>query len=154
MRNFKEYQEVVYDIIGCAMEVHSTLKWGLLESVYSEALCLELAEMGIEAEREAQIPCFYKGHQLEKSYRADMVVDDIVVELKSAVEIVPAHRSQLFNYMRLTQKPVGLLINFGKSGLQGERYAYIAETNECVLLDKNMNLRREARMDLEIDEDL
>ena len=49
-----------------------------------------------------------------------------------------AHRAQLFNYMRLTKKPVGLLINFGQPSLQGERYGYDEETNECILLDKNM----------------
>ena len=77
---------------------------------------------------------------MEKYYKMDLMVGDIVVELKSVKEIIPAHRAQLFNYLRLTKKPVGLLINFGQSSLQGERYAYVEETNECVLLDKDMNL--------------
>ena len=77
---------------------------------------------------------------MEKYYKMDLVVGDIIVELKSVKEIIPAHRAQLFNYLRLTKKPVGLLINFGQSSLQGERYAYVEETNECVLLDKDMNL--------------
>ena len=50
-----------------------------------------------------------------------------------------AHRAQLFNYLRLTKKPIGVLINFGQSSLQGERYAYFEDTNECVLLDRNMD---------------
>jgi GxxExxY protein len=69
----------------------------------------------------------------------DLVVGDIIIELKSVAEINSSHRAQLFNYMRLTKKPIGLLINFGQECLQGERYAYFEDTNECVLLDKNMN---------------
>ena len=61
------------------------------------------------------------------------------MELKSVDELCAAHRAQLFNYMRLTKKPVGLLINFGQSSLQGERYGYDEENNECILLDKNMH---------------
>ena len=70
----------------------------------------------------------------------DMVVDDVIVELKSVKKLISSHRYQLFNYLRLTKKPIGILINFGSPRLQGERYAYIEETNECVLLDKNMNI--------------
>ena len=140
MTYFKKYKDIVYNIIGAAMEVHSELGFGLLEPIYKESLHLELLEHGINSETEVTIPCFYKKHQLEKSYRMDFVVDDIVVELKSTNDLIPAHRAQLFNYLRLTRKPIGLLINFGKKSLQGERYAFIEETNECVLLDKNMNL--------------
>ena len=68
----------------------------------------------------------------------DLVVGDIIVELKSVSELNSAHRAQLFNYLRLTRKPIGLLINFSKPSLQGERYAYLEDTNECILLDKNM----------------
>lgn len=77
---------------------------------------------------------------LQKYYRMDVVVDDVVVELKSMKELIPQHRAQQFNYLRITKKPVGLLINFGRESLQGERYGYIKETSECVLLDKNMEL--------------
>ena len=137
--NPKMYKDIVYQIIGAAMTVHSELNWGLLEPVYNEALHLELLERGIESEQEKLLPCFYKHHQLEKFYKMDLVVDDIIVELKSVKELKSEHRAQLFNYLRLTQKPIGLLINFGQPSLQGERYAYIKETNECILLDKNMN---------------
>ena len=68
----------------------------------------------------------------------DIVVGDVVVELKSVDELNSAHRAQLFNYLRLTRKPMGLLINFGQPSLQGERYGYNVETNECILLSKNM----------------
>ena len=75
---------------------------------------------------------------MEKHYQMDLVVDDIIVELKSVSELNSAHRAQLFNYLRLTKKPIGLLINFGQDSLQGERYAFLKETNECILLNKNM----------------
>ena len=141
MLNFKKYKEIVYEIIGSAMTVHRELNWGLLEPLYNEALCLELAEKKISCESEKLLPCYYKGHQMEKFYKMDIVVEDeIIVELKSVKEILPAHRAQLFNYMRLTKMPIGLLINFGQPSLQGERYAYIEETNACILLDKEMNL--------------
>jgi len=136
--DFKKYKDTVYQIIGAAMEVHSELNWGLLEPVYNEALHLELLDRGIDNEREKQLPCYYKHHKLEKFYQMDIVVGDVVVELKSVDELNSAHRAQLFNYLRLTKKPVGLLINFGQSSLQGERYGYDEETNECILLDKNM----------------
>ena len=138
--DYKQYKDTVYKIIGAAMSVHSELNWGLLEPIYQEALHLELKDRGIDNEREQEINCYYKHHLLDKKYKMDIVVDDIVVELKSVKELIPAHRAQLFNYMRLTKRPIGLLINFGCSSLQGERYAWIEETNECVLLDKDMEL--------------
>ena len=121
------------------METHDQLGWGLLEPIYNEALHLELLDRGIDNEREKLLPCFYKHHRLEKFYQMDLMVGDVVVELKSASELTSAHRVQLFNYLRLTHKPIGLLINFGKKSLQGERYGYDEETNECILLDKDMN---------------
>lgn len=140
MTDFKKYTDKVYNIIGAAMSVHTELNWGLVESIYQESLHLELKDRGIDNEREKEIPCFYKHHLLDKKFKMDIVVDDIVVELKSCQDLIPAHRAQLFNYMRLTKKPIGLLINFGSRSLQGERYAWIEETNECVLLNKNMEL--------------
>ncbi len=141
--NIKDYKDTVYKIIGSAMKVHDELGWGLLEPIYNEALHLELLEQGIENEREKHLPCFYKHHQLEKHYQMDLVVGEIIVELKSVSELTPSHRAQLFNYLRLTKKPIGLLINFGQSYLQGERYAYCEYSNECLLLDRNMDVINE-----------
>lgn len=151
--DFKQYKDTIYQIIGAAMDVHSELNWGLLEAIYQEALHLELKDRGVDNDREIEIPCFYKHHKLDKKYKMDIVVNDIIIELKSCKELLPVHRAQLFNYMRLTKKPVGLLINFGCSSLQGERYAWIEETNECVLLDKNMNLLYESDIDCDYDYD-
>ena len=124
------------------MEVHNELRWGLLEPVYNESLCVELSHRGIESKAEEPIPCYYKHSKLNKSYKMDIVVGDIIIELKSVKELNHDHRAQLFNYLRLTQKPIGLLINFGQPLMQGERYGYIEENNECVLLDKDMNIMR------------
>ncbi len=147
MFDFKRYKTEVYKIIGAAMTVHREMNYGLEESVYNECLCLELDERGIKNSAEEKLPVYYKGKELQKYYRMDIVVDDIVVELKSVKQLVSAHRAQLFNYLRITKKPIGILINFGCESLQGERYAYIEETNQCVLLDKDMNLMGEEDID-------
>lgn len=136
----KHYQDIVYKIIGAAMEVYNELGWGLLEPIYQEALKMELDLQGINAEREVKIPCYYKNHKMEKFYSIDLKVDDVIIELKAVSELSSEHRSQLFNYMRLTQSPIGLLINFGSSDfLQGERYMLDLESGECYRLDKNMD---------------
>ena len=119
-----EYADVVYEIIGAAMEVHRKLNWGLLEPVYQEALHLELLDRGIENEREKNIEIYYKKHHLDKSYKMDIVVGDVIVELKSVTQLIAKHRAQLCNYLRLSRKPVGLLINFGEEKLVGERWVF------------------------------
>ncbi|MDO4195891.1 MAG: GxxExxY protein [Prevotellaceae bacterium] len=139
MLKCKQYADIVYKIIGAAMEVHGELSYGLLEPVYQEALHLELLDRRIDNEREKEIRIYYKNHLLDKSYKMDIVVGDVIVELKSVRQIVPAHRAQLCNYLRLTKKPLGLLINFGEESLIGERWAYEEETNDCYLVDRNMN---------------
>ena len=138
MFDLTHYSNKVYKIIGAAMTVHSELNWGLLEPVYQEALHLELLDLGIENEREKEIQVYYKQHLLEKKYKMDIVVDDIIVELKSVVQLTSTHRAQLCNYLRLTRKPLGLLINFGEESLIGERWAYDSDTNRCFLVDRNM----------------
>jgi GxxExxY protein len=132
------YSDIVYRIIGAAMEVHKKLNWGLLEPVYQEALHLELLDRGIPNEREKTIDIYYKHHHLEKKYKMDIVVDDVIIELKSVTRINAKHRAQLCNYLRLTRKPVGLLINYGEEQLIGERWALDKETNRCFLVDRDM----------------
>ena len=138
MHNLSQYADTVYKIIGAAMAVHSELNWGLLEPVYQEALHLELLDRGIENQREQEVEVYYKQRLLDKKYKMDIVVGDIIIELKSVNNLAAVHRAQLCNYLRLTRKPLGLLINFGEESLIGERWAYDAETNECYLVDRNM----------------
>lgn len=153
MTDLSKYANKVYKIIGVAMTVHSELGWGLLEPVYQEALHLELLDRGIANEREQEIEIYYKKHLLDKKYRMDIVVDNIIVELKSVTNLVAAHRAQLCNYLRLTRKPLGLLINFGEESLIGERWAYDVDTNECFIVDRNMEPIDEADYSYLLDTD-
>ena len=139
INRYKQYGDLVFSIIGAAMTVHRTLSYGLLEAVYAECMHLELLDMGIANELEKEVECHYKDHILEKKYRLDMVVGDICVEFKAVQELSSVHRAQLFNYLRLTRMPVGLLINFGAESLEGERYAFIERYNSCCRLDRNMD---------------
>lgn len=141
--DYTRYQELVYKIIGAAMTVHSEIRWGVLEPIYQEALSMELRMCGVPNKREQEIIAYYKGVELEKKYKMDIVVDDIIIELKSVVKILPAHRAQLCNYLRLTKKPIGILINFGEPRLIGERWAYDEHTNECFLVDRHMQRVRD-----------
>ena len=153
--DYKRYKKIVYQVIGAAMEVHKELNWGLLEPLYNEAMHLELTDKGIAHETLKNLPCYYKGRKMEKHYQMDLVVeDDVIIELKSVSKLISAHRAQLFNYMRITKKPIGLLINFGQSRLQGERYGLDPITNECVLLDKDMNeLHIEEEIEMSTDDE-
>ena len=86
--NPKEYKDIVYQIIGAAMKVHSELNWGLLEPIYNEAMHLELLDRGVENKTEQPLPCYYKHHLMEKHYQMDMVVDDVIVEFKSTNKLI------------------------------------------------------------------
>lgn len=136
---YTEYKNLVYQIIGSAMTVHTELNWELLEPVYQEALSIELSLRNIQNKREEEIKVYYKGYELDKKYKMDIIVGDIIIELKSVVKLEAAHRAQLCNYLRLTKKPIGLLINFGEPHLVGERWVYDKNTNECYLVDKDMH---------------
>lgn len=75
---------------------------------------------------------------MEKTYKMDMVVGNVIVELKSVSELIASHRAQLCNYLRLARKPIGLLINFGEECLVGERWAYDKSSNRSFIVDRNM----------------
>ena len=113
------YQNEVYAILGAAMEVQNELGSGFLEMVYHEALNIEFNLRKIPFETEKLITVSYKGHLLEKNYRADLVCyDNIVVELKSVEKIKSEHVAQLLNYLKATNLPMGILINFGEKPIQ------------------------------------
>lgn len=133
------YKNLIFDIIGSAMAVYNELGGKLAEPIYQESLWLELQDRGRECGREVEIRCYYKQHELRKRYKMDFMVDDIIVEIKSVRQILPEHRAQLCNYLRLTRKPLGLLINFGENHLVGERWMFDAKCNECMLVDRNLN---------------
>jgi GxxExxY protein len=100
-------------VIGSAIEVHRHLGPGLLESVYEECLCHELSTLGIEFERQVQLPLEYKGVSLEYGLRLDILIPGkLVIELKTVEKIMPIHEAQLLTYLKLASIPTGLLINF------------------------------------------
>lgn len=116
------YKNETYEIIGAAFEVHKELKNGFLESVYQEALEKEFSIRGIQFEREALINIYYKGEKLEKFYKADFICyNEIIIELKALSDLTSEHESQLINYLKATNKKLGILINFGKPSLQYKR---------------------------------
>ena len=135
-RRLQQLADIAYDIIGAAMEVHNEYGFGISEGVYEEVLCIELGnEYGYETEAQCDLPVYYKGQLLEKRFRLDIVVEkDVIVELKALEAILPEHRAQLYNYLRLTKKPVGILLNFGKS-VRAEKYIYDPETNEVTFFN-------------------
>ena len=100
-------------VIGACIEVHRTLGPGLLESVYEECLCYELAAAGMHFERQVNVPIRYKDIALGSTLRLDLVVQNhLIVELKSLEQLLPIHQAQLRTYLRVTRFRVGLLINF------------------------------------------
>ena len=101
-------------IIEAAISVHTELGPGLLESVYSAAMVIELSLMGIDAKSEIAVPVFYRGSKIaDEGFRMDLLVEDtVIVELKSVDTIKPVHKKQLLTYLKLSHKPLGLLINF------------------------------------------
>ncbi len=114
MKTKDELNQLSGAIIDAAMEVHREFGPGLLERVYEAALQRELLFRGISSRRQVQTEVFYKGETLdEDAYRIDLLVDEcVVVEIKTVAAIVPIHEAQLHTYMRLSQKKLGLLINF------------------------------------------
>lgn len=105
-----------YKLMGAAFEVFKEQGGGLSEEIYQESLELELEFQEIPYSSKAQLEVFYKGHKLKKFYIPDLLVyGEIVTELKATRQILPEHEQQLLNYMHLTKKAVGYLINFGRS---------------------------------------
>ena len=100
-------------IIAAAIEIHSALGPGLLESVYRTCMIYELRASGLSVTAEQIVPIRYKEFILEGGYRLDLLVEnEIIVELKSVEKVLPVHSAQLLSYLRLTDKRLGLLINF------------------------------------------
>lgn len=100
-------------IIGCAIEVHKHLGPGLLESTYEVCLAFELAEAGLNVQRQVALPVEYKSHTLDAGCRIDLLVEDsVIVELKAVDAILPVHEAQVITYLKLADKRLGLLLNF------------------------------------------
>lgn len=110
--------DISYDIRGASFEVHNNLGPGLLESVYEEALAYELKKMGYKVERQLPVPMAYKEIDFNVGFRLDLLVENkVIVEIKSIEALRDVHFKQLNTYLKLTNKKLGLLINFNESSL-------------------------------------
>jgi GxxExxY protein len=115
--------ELTHRIIGAAVEVHSVLGPGLLESVYQECLTAELRRRQLDVERERHVPLKYKGQLIQSQLKLDLLVEGrVVVEVKAVDRLHPIHQAQVVTYLKLTSCAAGLLMNFNsivlKSGLK------------------------------------
>ena len=114
----EELEGLVHKTIGCCIDVHRALGPGLLESIYSRAVCIEPSEAGIPFEAEKHFPVMYRRHLLCHQ-RLDLIVDaQIVLEIKSVEHLSSVHRAQLLNYLHVSRLHVGLLLNFNVAVLQ------------------------------------
>ena len=112
-------EEIGKIILDCAFRVHSALGPGLLESVYEAALAIELIKRGLMAERQKAIPVRYDGQLLDVAFRADLIVNDLVlVELKSVETVTPLFKKTTTNYLKLIPLRLGFLINFNEAHLK------------------------------------
>ena len=106
--------EIAKIIVDSAYHVHRKLGPGLLESVYEVILAHELKKRGLKVERQVPVAIVFEGIKFDEGFRADIIVEDkVIVELKSIEKVMPVHKKQLLTYLRLTDKKLGLLINFG-----------------------------------------
>jgi GxxExxY protein len=111
--------DVTGQIVDAAMKVHTALGPGLLESTYEVCLAFELSKRGLRMQRQAELPVVYEGIRIEAGYRIDLLVEELViVELKSVAEVIPLHEAQLLTYLKLSDRKVGLLINFNVAHLK------------------------------------
>lgn len=118
-----ELNDLTYRIIGCAYRVHAVLGPGLLESAYQACLEYELLVNGLAVRKEYPIPVMYEKVKLDAGYRVDLIVsDEVILELKAIDAINPIHKAQMITYLKLSNKRVGLLLNFNvvdmKKGVQ------------------------------------
>jgi GxxExxY protein len=108
-------EEVATAVVNAAFRVHQTLGPGLLESVYEAAMAHELKKAGLMVMSQVPVPVIYDSEDLGVGFRADLIVEDLViVELKAVETIQPVHPKQLLTYLKVTGKKLGLLINFNE----------------------------------------
>jgi len=108
--------EIAKIVVDAAYHIHKRLGPGLLESVYEVILAYALSSRGLNVERQVLVPIVFDGMKFDEGFRADLIVEDkVIVELKSVEKIAPVHKKQLLTYLRLADKRLGLLINFGAS---------------------------------------
>ena len=114
-----EVNEISAQVVDAAMKVHSALGPGLLENVYEVCLKHELQKRGLTVRQQVGLPVVYDGVQVELGYRLDLLVEEqIIVEVKAVDQLTSVHEAQLLSYLKLSDKRLGLLINFNVAHLK------------------------------------
>ena len=116
-----EHEEITHKIIGAAYKVYNALGFGFLESVYKKAMVIELTKDNLKVEPEKSLKVYYDNQVIGDFYVDLFVEETVVVELKSVENLTKAHEVQLVNYLNGLKKDIGLLINFGPSGVEVKR---------------------------------
>ena len=127
--------EIARQVVDAAYKVHTGFGPGLLESVYEVVLAYELKKRGLESERQVAVPVQYDSLVFEEGFRADVIVENkVIIEVKSIEKVAAVHKKQLLTYLRLADKRLGLLINFGeeliKSGISRVVNGLVEDTAE------------------------
>jgi GxxExxY protein len=133
-----KFPEITEKIIVAALKVHSGIGPGVLESVYKTCLAHELKQAGMTVSSEVPLPVVYNGLRLDSGFRIDLLVENLViVELKCVEALLPIHKAQLLTYLRLSNKPIGLLLNFnvihlrdGIKRILNNKYQFAAAVGE------------------------
>ncbi|MFZ0615345.1 MAG: GxxExxY protein [Chthoniobacterales bacterium] len=111
--------EIGTKVLEAAINVHKELGPGLLESVYEVTVARELSDLGLNVERQVQVPIIYKNIRFEEGFRADIIVENaVLLELKFVEGVTPAHKKQVQTYLKLTGLKLGYLLNFGEAVLK------------------------------------
>jgi len=114
-----DIEELARLTIDCALKTHQDLGPGLLESVYEAVLAARLSRLGLKVDRQVPIAIDYEALAFAEAFRADLVIDErLIVEIKSVERLMPVHGKQVLTYLRLTGRPLGVLLNFGGATLR------------------------------------
>jgi GxxExxY protein len=131
-----EINQLSGSIVDAALRIHMKLGPGLLESVYRQCLAIEFQQRGLRCASEVPLPIIYSGHRIESAYRLDLIVEDlIIVEVKAIEHILPVHKAQLLSYLRLTEKKLGLLLNFNVPRMRDGIYRIVNNLHSDVPQD-------------------
>lgn len=130
VKNSLVHGGITGEIIGAAMEVHTKLGPGFVESVYDEALAVELGLKKLRFEHQKEIPVFYKERQVKQFYCDFLVEGKVVVEVTAIKELAEINRLQVINYLKAGGFEVGLLLNFGRKSLDYKRFINSKKENQ------------------------
>jgi GxxExxY protein len=130
------YSELTGSILNCCFEVMKELGPGFLESIYKNALLIAMRQKGLQVEVERSFEVLFRGTVIGR-YRTDLVVEQtVIVELKCCERLAREHQAQLFNYLKVSQLPIGLLVNFRRGKLEWKRLQsndeFIADVGESI----------------------